>query len=276
MKKLLSVLISATLVLVSFIPVYAINVKINGQEVQYSTESGTPFVDQASRTQVPFRATMEAFGATVTWNKENQTAIAQKNGITVKVPIGENYIIKDGQQIKNDTAALIKDNRTYLPIRAVLEAFGANVSWNENTQSVIIEAENKSESTDSSKTSTKENKDSITYEEFKTLFKITQIKVTDHNEILYDADYVGNLDKNDFIDFWFNQNGLEYLEEMCKKLALDVQSKNPSYNIALYFKYNGTKLGYAFGYPGVSSGASSYSLSSLTENPFNIHNVNPI
>jgi Copper amine oxidase N-terminal domain. len=86
---------------------------------------------------------MEAFGCTVNWDSVNKTAIAEKNGITVQVPIGASYIMKDGQKIANDTIALIKDNRTYLPIRAVLEAFGAYVGWNGKTQTVFAVSDGK-------------------------------------------------------------------------------------------------------------------------------------
>lgn len=115
-----------------------ININIDNQPVRFAQNTGKPFVDQANRTQVPFRLTMESFGCLVSWDSANQTAIAEKDGTVVKVSIGESYIVKNGQQIASDTEALIKDNLTYLPIRAVLEAFGASVDWDPNTQSVIV------------------------------------------------------------------------------------------------------------------------------------------
>lgn len=80
---------------------------------------------------------MEAYGCEVGWNAETKTAIVLKDGINVEVPIGACYVIKDGGIIPNDTAAVIKDGRTYLPIRAVLEAFGALVEWDSATQTVM-------------------------------------------------------------------------------------------------------------------------------------------
>lgn len=116
----------------------SIGVTIDGEAVSFTDASGSPFLDAANRTQVPFRKTMETFGATVSWDQDKQTAVAQKNGITVKVPIGAYYIEKNGERITNDTAALIRDGRTYLPIRKVLEAFGATVSWNATSNSVAV------------------------------------------------------------------------------------------------------------------------------------------
>ncbi|MEI8217191.1 MAG: stalk domain-containing protein [Eubacteriales bacterium] len=116
----------------------SIGVTIDNSKVAFSSEMGYPFIDSNSRTQVPFRATMEKFGCSVAWDQSSQMAVAVKNGTTVKVPIGQKYIFKNGVKIVNDTAALVKDNRTYLPIRAVLEAFGASVGWNAENQSVIV------------------------------------------------------------------------------------------------------------------------------------------
>ena len=118
-----------------------ISININGQNIVFTELSGEPFVDESNRTQVPFRVALEAFGADVSWNDATRTAIAEKDGIKVEASIGQNYILKNGVKIQNDTAALIKDGRTYLPIRAVMEAFSADVSWNQDTQTVVIVSE---------------------------------------------------------------------------------------------------------------------------------------
>ncbi|MDD4566051.1 MAG: stalk domain-containing protein [Eubacteriales bacterium] len=139
MKRKGSIIFLFVLMLIlSSISVYAADVSIEGNQVTFTQASGHPFVDTSNRTQVPLRVTMESFGCTVRWDQTNQTAIVEKDGITVKVPVGAKYILKDGVRIENDTAALIKDSRTYLPIRAVLEAFGAEVSWDGSTQTVLV------------------------------------------------------------------------------------------------------------------------------------------
>lgn len=142
-KKYLAVILSLVMVL-SLIPVSAsaasVGVIINGKAVTFTTDSGAPFIDSASRTQVPLRATMEAYGCEVGWDNSTRTAIVEKDGTTVKVPIGASYILVNGNKITNDTAAIIKDNRTYLPIRAVLEAFGGYVTWNASKNSVEVDS----------------------------------------------------------------------------------------------------------------------------------------
>lgn len=138
MRKSLSLLMATILILASAITSYGTIIKIDDKTVQFNTTSGAPFIDQTNRTQVPFRLTMEQFGCLVSWDKENKVAIAEKDDIMVEVPIGASYIIKNGQKISNDTVALIKDGRTYLPIRAVLEAFGAKVTWDSKTSTVTV------------------------------------------------------------------------------------------------------------------------------------------
>ncbi|MDD2483477.1 MAG: stalk domain-containing protein [Eubacteriales bacterium] len=113
-------------------------IAIDGSTVSYDQSSGLPFIDQANRMQVPFRKTMEDFGATVSWDSENKTAIAEFYGITVKTPIGQKYIYKNDEMIENDTVAQIRDGRTFLPIRAVLSAFGADVTWNDSQKTVYV------------------------------------------------------------------------------------------------------------------------------------------
>lgn len=115
-----------------------INIFALDNYVKYDSSYGFPFIDENSRTQVPFRITLENLGADVSWDGETRTAIAELNDIEVKIPIGESYIVVDGKIVKNDTKSLIKDGRTYLPIRKVMESFGYTVAWDSLTQTVLI------------------------------------------------------------------------------------------------------------------------------------------
>lgn len=119
-------------------PSFGINISINDANITYTKESGKPFIDINKRTQVPLRITMEKYGASVDWDPNSNAAIVQKDGMIVKVPIGEDYILSNGQRIQIDSPALIKEGRTYLPIRAVLESFGAKVEWDPLFNKVMI------------------------------------------------------------------------------------------------------------------------------------------
>ncbi len=113
------------------------DIEYNGVLIRFNEAYGIPFIDENNRTQVPFRRTMEAIGATVSWNAKKNMASAVKDGIRVDVPIGEMYIYKNGEKILNDTYSRIVDKRTYLPIRVVLEAFGIKVNWDEKEGKVV-------------------------------------------------------------------------------------------------------------------------------------------
>ena len=116
----------------------AIKVLYNNKQITYSSSYGYPFIDENNRTQVPFRRTMEYLGAKISWDEVTRTATATLNSIQVDIPIGENYILKDGSKIQNDTISVIIGNRTYLPIRIVLEAFGFDVNWDQSNLTVLI------------------------------------------------------------------------------------------------------------------------------------------
>ncbi|MBQ4339443.1 MAG: copper amine oxidase N-terminal domain-containing protein [Firmicutes bacterium] len=150
MKKIISLTLIAALILSATFTCFGVNIKIDDEYVQFTEDSGEPFIDSANRTQVPLRVTMEAYGCNVDWNGDTRTAIVEKDGRVVQVPIGQNYILINGDKKYNDTAAVIKNDRTYLPIRAVLEAFGAEVDWDQTTETVLVKRDSNSGSDEGS------------------------------------------------------------------------------------------------------------------------------
>ena len=58
--------------------------------------------------------------------------------LMLKYQLVKTTYFKNGEKILNDTIAVIKGNRTYLPIRIVLEAFDASVNWDKDNETVII------------------------------------------------------------------------------------------------------------------------------------------
>lgn len=134
----LTFLLFASLAAPYVIESMGVGIVIDGKAVEFNKSTGTPFIDDSGRTQVPLRATMEAFGCSVDWSDKTYSAIVSKNNTTITVPINKNYILKNNKKIQNDTVAQIKDGRTYLPIRVVLEAFGGYVGWDGKQNSVTV------------------------------------------------------------------------------------------------------------------------------------------
>ena len=56
----------------------------------------------------------------------------------IVLKIGSTEVLVDGKAIKNDVAPIVKDGRTFLPIRVIAENMGASISWNGANQSLII------------------------------------------------------------------------------------------------------------------------------------------
>lgn len=142
MKKAISLLlILSALCAVSINVAFAapqskINILINGKAVQFTDDSGYPYIDENNRTMVPLRATMEAAGFAVGYDGKTRTAIVVTGHNRIEVPIGTNIVYCNNTAITNDTTAVIKNRRTYLPIRAVLEAAHFTVEWDSKTKSV--------------------------------------------------------------------------------------------------------------------------------------------
>ena len=139
-KRALSIALVLAMLLSLSVTAFAaqndVSIELDGKKVAFTSESGKPFVDANGRTQVPLRVVMEQYGCDVKWDSMSSTAIITKGSTTVTVPIGKSYITVNGKNVPMDTSALVQDGHTYLPIRAVLEAFGANVKWDNSKVSV--------------------------------------------------------------------------------------------------------------------------------------------
>lgn len=112
-----------------------IKIKVNGKEIKF--DAAPVIVDD--RTLVPVRAIFEALGASVDWNAQTRTAKAVGRGKTVEITIDEMTFKKNGEAVALDVPAQIISDRTFVPARAVAEAFDCKVTWDGATRTVIIE-----------------------------------------------------------------------------------------------------------------------------------------
>lgn len=112
----------------------SISVYVDGKLVQTDSE---PYIKN-DRTMVPMRAIFEALGASVSWYQAEKIATGTKGNIEVAIKIGDKVLYKNGESVVLDAEAEIKNDRTMVPVRAISEAFGCSVSWDDKTKSVII------------------------------------------------------------------------------------------------------------------------------------------
>lgn len=111
-------------------------VKVNGKILDFP--DAKPFIDENNRTQVPVRFVSEALGAEVEWDGSTKVVKITKGDETVMIKIGEKAIDINGARKEMDTAAIIKNGRTFVPLRFVSEAFGATVEWDPDTNMAVI------------------------------------------------------------------------------------------------------------------------------------------
>lgn len=248
-SKIISLILVLTLILsttsvamaATTLPKKPVSVVVNGTAVQYNDQTGYPFKDGNNRVQVPFRQTLEAFGAEVEWNQQINTAIAKKGNVIVEVPIGVNFILKDGKQIANDTVAVVQNGKTYLPIRVVFESFGLQVKWDEVGQSVVAIMKS-----DISKEQIKLV--GITYDEFKSMLILNKeigerLDSEQGTSKLYhyELSFNDNVDNDVFLEEWnkfYDSIGESYL----RRLSDDYSRLVPYNDVALHIYHNSYRI----------------------------------
>ncbi len=90
------------------------------------------------RTLVPARVIFEHFDANVYWNDSLKQATIATDSKTIILTINSNTAMVNSERYVLDTAPVIKDGRTLIPVRFVSEALGHEVKWDDKTRSVKI------------------------------------------------------------------------------------------------------------------------------------------
>lgn len=100
------------------------------------------------RTLVPLRVIAEKLNANVEWDDVNRTVHISNEDMHVVLPIDSHLIeyTVDNETIYNlsDVAPMIKEGRTFVPIRLVSNALGVGIDWDNNKRAVIIDSSKES------------------------------------------------------------------------------------------------------------------------------------
>ncbi len=116
------------------------NAIANGQKTFVDTNNAdvVPFTENG-RTLVPVRFISEAFGARVGWQEATQTVLVNFEDKEIKLVIGSNEMTVNGETVLLDTPANTYNSRTLIPLRALVEALGKEVFWDDRGLIVIGE-----------------------------------------------------------------------------------------------------------------------------------------
>ena len=158
MNKKISALFFTILVLLTFSICYAddlnrlvltresaIKVQLDGNFLDFTDSNGDKVEPQLinNRTMVPLRKIFESLDCDVDWNQETKTITALSNEREIVLTIDNEiaYLKEesgDKKEIKLDSAPVIVDNRTLVPVRFIAESLEKEVDWDQNNKTVVI------------------------------------------------------------------------------------------------------------------------------------------
>lgn len=126
--------------------VYADDTKVVvGESLQFAKDSGPVIIND--RLMLPLRAVSEALDATVYWFNDDKRIQIVLYDALLSLQIGNTimgqYSIVNGkaepkENFEMDVAATIYHDRTYVPVRAISEAFDATVQWDNVNRTATI------------------------------------------------------------------------------------------------------------------------------------------
>jgi len=139
-KSFAFILLILITMLSSFIFIYAQNevtIKLNNSKVGFP--DAKPYMDtQVGRVLIPVRFVSESLGAEVKWDQVNKVVNIIKGKTNIRLKLGQKRFALNGIQKSMDTAAFLKDERTFVPIRFISESLDVDVNWDQKSYTVIL------------------------------------------------------------------------------------------------------------------------------------------
>ncbi|MDU5324656.1 MAG: copper amine oxidase N-terminal domain-containing protein [Peptoniphilus harei] len=111
-----------------------IKIEIDGKNV---ISDVAPFINN-ERTLVPIRVISENLGYNVNWDNNSRKVTVKNSDKTIELFIGKKNVSVNGVDNSIDVAPMIKNDRTFVPLRFISESFDNDVKWDNNTRTVKI------------------------------------------------------------------------------------------------------------------------------------------
>lgn len=97
-----------------------------------------PFIESET-TMVPVRAISESFDATVDYDSKTRSIEITLGEIQVLLQIGVPHMVVSGEKKTLAVPPLIKNDSTFVPLRAISEAFNSDIDWAPESKEITIE-----------------------------------------------------------------------------------------------------------------------------------------
>lgn len=117
----------------------SVQVNMNGQIVHFP--DAQPYLNADQRTMVPVRFIAENLGAEVSWNGEKEIVTILLDTTEIVLEIGGSTALVNGVEVAFDTAAILKDRRTFVPLRFVSETLDCKVKWDETNKTAVVQTQ---------------------------------------------------------------------------------------------------------------------------------------
>lgn len=137
MKKIIALIIAMTILSPTAFASGGITVYLNNEKMVFEQE---PIIQNDS-TLVPFRSIFEAFGMVVQWFGDEKRVTAEKDGLSITLFINSTDMLVNGEKTVLNTAPIIYNDFTLVPLRAISEAADADVDWDGSTKTVYIKSD---------------------------------------------------------------------------------------------------------------------------------------
>nr|CAA9277230.1 hypothetical protein AVDCRST_MAG63-3313 [uncultured Armatimonadetes bacterium] len=117
-----------------------ITVNVNQKPVTFE-ETRRPMM-LSGRVMVPLRGVIERLGGNVLWDAKERVVTGAHPGSKqqFRIRVGSNDALVNGENMTLDAPPRVTNGTTYVPLRFVSEALGAQVRWDNASRTVTITA----------------------------------------------------------------------------------------------------------------------------------------
>lgn len=116
----------------------SIEILLDGKKI--FLDDSKPFQDTQGSVMVPIRFVSQALGASIGYDKENgiTSVVVKDEKNFVEMKVGQTEALVNGKAKNYGTKIVLKNNRTYVPLRLVGEGLGKKVEWDKVSRWVWI------------------------------------------------------------------------------------------------------------------------------------------